>query len=44
MNFWSEYGNEILLKFWEHFYLSFLAIFLGILVAVTLGALLTRVE
>ena len=44
MNFWSEYGNDILLKFWEHFYLSFLAIFLGILVAVPLGALLTRVE
>lgn len=44
MNFWSEYGNEILLKFWEHFYLSFLAIFLGILVAVPLGSLLTRVE
>ena len=44
MNFWSEYGNEILLKFWDHFYLSFLAIFLGILVAVPLGALLTRVE
>ncbi|MBO0456259.1 ABC transporter permease [Enterococcus hulanensis] len=44
MNFWAEYGNEILLKFWEHFYLSFLAIFLGILVAVPLGALLTRVE
>ncbi|MFW0729924.1 ABC transporter permease [Enterococcus raffinosus] len=44
MNFWSEYGNEILLKFWEHFYLSFLAISLGILVAVPLGALLTRVE
>ncbi|MGM0169185.1 osmoprotectant transport system permease [Enterococcus sp. AZ135] len=44
MNFWSEYGSEILLKFWEHFYLSFLAIFLGILIAVPLGALLTRVE
>lgn len=44
MNFWTEYGNEILLKFWEHFYLSFLAIFLGILVAVPLGALLTRIE
>lgn len=42
MNFWSEYGSEILLKFWEHFYLSFLAIFLGILVAVPLGAALTR--
>lgn len=44
MNFWSEYGSEILLKFWEHFYLSFLAIFLGILVAVPLGAVLTRLE
>lgn len=44
MNFWSEYGSEILLKFWEHFYLSFLAITLGILVAVPLGALLTRMS
>jgi osmoprotectant transport system permease protein len=44
MNFWSEYGNEILLKFWEHFYLSFFAIFLGSLVAVPLGALLTRLS
>ena len=44
MNFWSEYGSEILLKFWEHFYLSFLAIFLGILVAVPLGAVLTRLK
>lgn len=42
MNFWSEYGSEILMKFWEHLYLSFLAIFLGILVAVPLGAALTR--
>lgn len=44
MNFWSEYGSEILLKFWEHFYLSILAIFLGILVAVPLGAVLTRLK
>lgn len=44
MSFWSEYGSEIVLKFWEHFYLSFLAIFLGILVAVPLGAWLTRVK
>lgn len=44
MNFWSEYGSEILLKLWEHFYLSFLAIFLGILVAVPLGAALTRLK
>ncbi|MGO3779788.1 MAG: ABC transporter permease [Enterococcus viikkiensis] len=44
MNFWTEYGNEILWKFWEHFYLSFTAILLGILVAVPLGAVLTRVK
>ncbi|MBM7711004.1 ABC transporter permease [Enterococcus xiangfangensis] len=44
MDFLSEYGTEILLKFWEHFYLSFLAIFLGIVVAVPLGALLTRLK
>lgn len=44
MNFWSEYGSEILMKLWEHFYLSFLAIFLGILVAVPLGAALTRLK
>lgn len=44
MNFWTEYGSEILWKFWEHFYLSFLAIALGILVAVPLGAFLTRLK
>jgi len=44
VNFWSEYGSEILLKLWEHFYLSFLAIFLGILVDVPLGAALTRLK
>ena len=44
MNFWSEYGSEILLKLWEHFYLSFLAIFLGILVAVPLGAAINRLK
>ncbi|WP_427814744.1 ABC transporter permease (plasmid) [Enterococcus sp. 22-H-5-01] len=44
MNFWAEYGNEILLKFWEHFYLSFLSTTLGILVAVPLGAFLTRLK
>ncbi|MBO1308625.1 ABC transporter permease [Enterococcus sp. 669A] len=43
-NFWNQYGAEILLKFWEHFYISFSAILLGILVAVPLGAILTRLK
>lgn len=44
INFWNQYGAEILLKLWEHFYISFAAIFLGIIVAVPLGALLTRLK
>ncbi|MBP1047319.1 ABC transporter permease [Enterococcus sp. BWM-S5] len=43
-NFWNQYGAEILLKFWEHFYISFSAILLGTLVAIPLGAVLTRVK
>lgn len=43
-NFWNQYGAEILLKFWEHFYISFSAIILGIIVAVPLGAVLTRLK
>lgn len=42
--FWNQYGAEILLKLWEHFYISFSAILLGTLVAVPLGALLTRIK
>lgn len=43
-NFWNQYGAEILLKFWEHFYISFSAILLGTLVAIPLGAVLTRMK
>lgn len=43
-NFWNQYGVEILFKLWEHFYISFSAILLGTLVAVPLGALLTRIK
>ncbi|MGM0216844.1 ABC transporter permease [Enterococcus sp. AZ109] len=43
-NFWNQYGAEILLKLWEHFYISFSALFLGIIVAVPLGAVLTRLK
>ena len=44
MNSLNQYGMEVLLKFWEHLYISFSAIMLGILVAVPLGILLTRVK
>ncbi|MBL1224149.1 ABC transporter permease [Enterococcus sp. BWR-S5] len=43
-NFWNQYGAEILLKFWEHIYISFSAILLGTLVAIPLGAILTRLK
>ncbi|MGM0238640.1 ABC transporter permease [Enterococcus sp. AZ103] len=44
INFWNQYGAEILFKLWEHLYISFAAIFLGIVVAVPLGAGLTRLK
>lgn len=39
------YGNwhDLLLKTWEHFYISLLAVLLGVIVAIPLGILLTRV-
>lgn len=43
-DFWNQYGAEILLKFWEHLYISFSAIILGIMFAIPLGALLTRLK
>lgn len=43
-HFWNQFGAEILLKFWEHFYISFSAIILGIVVAIPLGAFLTRIK
>ncbi|WP_347340521.1 ABC transporter permease [Vagococcus allomyrinae] len=42
--FWQQYGSEILLKLWEHLYISFSAIILGVIVAIPLGALLTRLK
>ncbi|MET3317429.1 ABC transporter permease [Peribacillus butanolivorans] len=35
---------ELLYKVWEHLYISMIAVFLGILVAVPLGILLTRMK
>ena len=43
IEFFSEYGGQLAFKTWEHLYISFIALFLGILVAVPLGILLARV-
>jgi osmoprotectant transport system permease protein len=43
IEFFSEYGSQLATKTWEHLYISFIALFLGIVVAVPLGILLTRV-
>lgn len=40
--FLADNGNELLLKTWEHLYISLIAVLLGILVAVPLGIILTR--
>ncbi|CDQ41630.1 MULTISPECIES: ABC transporter permease [Virgibacillus] len=42
MDFLAEYGNELLVKTWEHLYISLAAIILGVLVAVPLGIVLSR--
>lgn len=42
--FLQEYGNEIVVKTLEHLYISSIALFLGILVAVPLGIALTRTK
>ncbi|MFD1360892.1 ABC transporter permease [Lentibacillus salinarum] len=43
MEFFAEHGNELLIKTWEHFYISLAAILLGVIVAVPLGILLSRI-
>lgn len=43
LDFLSANGIELIVKTWEHIYISLIAIFLGIIVAVPLGVLLTRV-
>jgi osmoprotectant transport system permease protein len=42
-NFLSENGMELIVKTWEHIYISLVAILLGIIVAVPIGIFLTRV-
>jgi osmoprotectant transport system permease protein len=43
LQFFSQYGSELLFKTWEHLYISLISIGLGILIAVPLGIALTRV-
>ncbi|MCM3587459.1 ABC transporter permease [Mesobacillus maritimus] len=43
IQFFSQYGSEMLVKTWEHLYISLIAVGLGILIAVPLGVALTRV-
>ncbi|WP_071394734.1 ABC transporter permease [Bacillus tuaregi] len=40
--FLGTYGSEMLFKIWEHLYISVIAALLGIVVAVPLGVVLTR--
>lgn len=41
--FIMNHGDQLLFKTWEHLYISFISVFLGIIVAVPLGIVLTRV-
>ncbi|WP_028393246.1 ABC transporter permease [Bacillus cihuensis] len=42
IEFFTNYGGEMLFKTWEHLYISLIAALLGIIVAVPLGVALTR--
>ncbi|MGN7476311.1 ABC transporter permease [Solibacillus silvestris] len=44
MSFFTENSADILLKTWEHFYISFSALLLGIVIAVPLGILLSKTK
>lgn len=43
MEFLSTHGNELMVKTWEHLYISVAAMVLGVIVAVPLGIMLSRV-
>ncbi|GEK29463.1 ABC transporter permease [Furfurilactobacillus siliginis] len=42
ITFLQNYGGQLLFKTWQHLYISGIALFLGVLVAVPLGVVLTR--
>ncbi|WP_372508840.1 ABC transporter permease [Pseudalkalibacillus decolorationis] len=43
MEFLTNNGAQLLLKTWEHFYISLIAVSLGVIVAIPLGVALTRI-
>jgi len=43
INFFNEHGSDLLIKTWEHLYISLAAAILGVIVAVPLGILLARI-
>lgn len=44
MGFFIENSADILLKTWEHFYISFIALFLGMVIAVPVGIVLSKTK
>ena len=44
IDFLEKNGGELLTKMWEHLYISLIAVVLGIIVAVPLGVILTRMK
>lgn len=44
MSFFTENSADILLKTWEHFYISFSALLLGVIIAVPLGIMLSKTK
>lgn len=44
IDFITQNGGDIVQKTWEHFYISAIALILGIVVAVPLGILLSKLQ
>lgn len=44
IEFFTQNSSDILLKTWEHFYISIIALFLGALVAIPLGVVLSKTD
>ena len=44
IRFFTENSADILLKTWEHFYISFSALLLGVIIAVPLGIMLSKTK
>lgn len=42
ISFLNQYGTDLLIKTWEQFYISAISLFLGMIIAVPLGIILTR--